>query len=129
MNITDEGTKLLVEAIVRQAASDYRTARKNGEKDEILAKEIEELTEKVEDLKAERIQVDGKMLRMSPEEKKMRGLLNIKRCRYNYHQKLLSEAITFFNSPWFYQMGGTEAMFEQLKRDCDNGIYTRMEWK
>lgn len=126
--ITDEGARRLIDAIVKQSASDYRMARKNEKKDELLLKEIEELEEKVEDLKAERLNSEGRMLRMTPEEKKMRELLNIKRCRYNYHKKLLSESTSFFESPWFYQMGGTEGMFEKLKSDCDNGIYTKTEW-
>lgn len=41
----------------------------------------------------------------------------------DYYTWCVSDAETFFHSQWFYMMGGSPAMFKQLKRQCDRGYY------
>lgn len=42
-----------------------------------------------------------------------------------YYERLLSDCERFFRSQWFYQMGGSPAMFKQLKRECDIGYFRK----
>ena len=42
-----------------------------------------------------------------------------------YYERLLSDSRTFFTSQWFYMMGGTPAMFEQLQKECNRGHYRK----
>ena len=41
----------------------------------------------------------------------------------NYYTWLVSDTAWFFRSPWFYMMGGSPAMWKQLKSECDHGYF------
>ena len=44
---------------------------------------------------------------------------------YLYYQRLLGDTRVFFQGQWFYMMGGTPAMFEQLQKECNRGHFRK----
>lgn len=46
---------------------------------------------------------------------------------YYSYERLLRDTERFFESQWFYLMGGTTAMYKRLKRECDRGYYRKEE--
>lgn len=55
-----------------------------------------------------------------------KGLTEVRKL---YYTRLVEETETFFKSQWFYMMGGSEAMWKQLKRECDCGYFRTWGWK
>ena len=50
---------------------------------------------------------------------------NLTEVQMMYYMRLADDAERFFRSQWFYLMGGTEDMWNQLRRECNRGNYSR----
>lgn len=79
--LIDDNVRMLIDAVVHQAANDYRVGRSG----------------------LRRTNLSGEM-------------------EY-YYKWLVADTERFFKSQWFYMMGGSPAMWKQLKSECDHGYF------